>query len=105
MSSFRGRFVNVDVDIRNENIAKMLEDYDKVITQYVNLISTSELIGILDDDTGVIQGLIGVYKSILNLGNDAFIVMINQDNVIRNIAEQNTEILKKLDELSEKTTK
>lgn len=105
MSSFRGRFINVDVDIRNENITKMLEDYDKVIAQYVNLIPTSELIGVLDDDTGLMQKLIGVYKSTLNLCNDAFIVMINQDNVIRNIAEQNTKILKKLDELSEKTTK
>lgn len=97
---FVGRWINVESDIKNENIIDLLKGYDDLITQYVDLIPMSDVLG---SDDEYMTKFMGIYKSTLNVCNTALEVVINQDNMIRHITDQNTEILKKLDELSKKT--
>ena len=97
---FRGKWINVESDIKNENIVDLLRGYDSLITQYVDLIPMSD---VLDSEDETMTKFMGIYKSTLNVCNSAMEVMINQDSMIHHIEDQNTEILKKLDKLSEKT--
>ena len=77
-----------------------MRGYDSLITQYVDLIPMSD---VLDSEDETMTKFMGIYKSTLNVCNSAMEVMINQDSMIHHIEDQNTEILKKLDKLSEKT--
>lgn len=96
---FVGRWINVESDIKNENIIGLLQGCDDLITQYVDLVPMSDVLG-SEDET--LTKFMGIYKSTLDTCNAALEVVINQDNMIRHISDQNTEILKKLDELSKK---
>lgn len=96
---FKGRWISVESNIENGNIIDLLKGYDDLITQYVDLIPMSD---VLSSEDEIMTKFMGIYKSTLNVCNTALEVVINQDNMIRHITDQNTEILKKLDELSEK---
>ena len=102
MSIFR-KWIKVTEKAESDKIEKLLDKYDKTITDCVNLIPLSEVINSSEDD-GMKQ-LLDAYKGVLDLTNDAFDIVIEQDNRIRHIEKQNEEILKKLDEISKKTTK
>ena len=97
---FKGKWIKVDSDIKNGDMIELLENYDNLITQYVDLVPMS---AVLDSDDETMTQFKAIYKSTLGVCNSTIGIMINQDNMIRTLMDQNTENLKKLDKISEKT--
>mgnify|MGYP006974665131 CR=1 FL=1 len=95
-------------DVKSYKIVKLMDDYDNLISDVVDIIPMSAVLGYdtfeMDDEgRAMLNKAMKSCKDCLGLVGRAFDVMIEQDNMIREIKEQNTEILKKLDELSKKT--
>lgn len=96
-------------DVKSDKIVKMMDDYDKLISEAVDIIPMSAILGydtfdMDDEERVVLSKAMKAYRDCLGLVGTAFDVMIEQDNMIREIKSQNEEILKKLDELSKKRT-
>lgn len=96
-------------DVKSDKIVKMMNDYDKLISEAVDIIPMSSILGydtfdMDDEERVVLTKAMKAYKDCLGLMGTAFDVMIEQDNMIREIKSQNEEILKKLDEISKKKT-
>lgn len=96
-------------DVKSVKIVKMMSDYDKLISEAVDIIPMSSILDYdafdMDDEQRVVLSkAMKAYRDCLGLIGTAFDVMIEQDNMIREIKSQNEEILKKLDELSKKRT-
>lgn len=77
MIKFRKWLKNVN-DTKNEQIDTMIDHYDALISEYVNLIPLADVIGSDADDD--LRKLSGIYKDTMELMNDAFNVMIAQDD-------------------------
>lgn len=95
-------------DVKSDKILKLMDDYDNLISEAVDIIPMSAILGYdaLDmdaDERAMLNKAVKCYKDCLGLVGTAFDVMVEQDNMIREIKAQNEEILKKLDELSKKT--
>ena len=95
-------------DVKSDKIVKLMDDYDNLISEAVDIIPMSAILGYdaLDmdaDERAMLNKAMKCYKDCLGLVGKAFDVMVEQDNMIREIKAQNEEILKKLDKLSEKT--
>ena len=96
-------------DVKSDKIVKMMNDYDKLISEAVDIIPMSAILGydtfdMDDEERVVLSKAMKAYRDCLGLVGTAFDVMIEQDNMIREIKSQNEEILKKLDEISKKKT-
>ena len=93
----------IDVEhSENENLERMMDHYDALISSYMNMIPLSDVLSsAADDEDGTMGKLINVYKDTLSLCNDAFNYMIAQDKLMTTINKQNQEILDKLDKLTE----
>lgn len=95
-------------DVKSDKIVKLMDDYDNLISDVVDIIPMSAVLGygtfeMNDEERAMLNKAMKSCKDCLGLVGTAFDVMIEQDNMIREIKTQNTEILKKLDELSKKT--
>lgn len=96
-------------DVKSVKIVKMMNDYDKLISEAVDIIPMSSILNydafdMNDEQRVVVNKAMKAYRDCLGLIGTAFGVMIEQDNMIREIKSQNEEILKKLDELLKKRT-